>query len=334
MTLALVTGSTGFVGSSVVEALNAHGVEVRALRRATSPDDAIAGLRFTPVVGDILDYDSLRPALEGVDWVFHVAAVSDYWRTPAEVVYRVNVEGTRNMLRAAREASVARFVFTSSTAALGKPRPDKPLMDEADTFNLPPKAFPYGHSKHLAELEVQKAAAQGLNALSVLPTAVTGPRDLHFISGELIVQALKGVPFAPPGGLSYIDARDAAEAHVAAAERGQSGQRYILSGENLAHREALEIAARVVGRPGPRFGIPRWALPGAALVVEGLKRLGADLPLDGAQVRLAGEFMYYDNSKAIRELGLTTRPFEQSLRDTYAWYRSNGYLERLGVLAS
>jgi dihydroflavonol-4-reductase len=334
MTLALVTGSTGFVGSSVVEALNAHGVEVRALRRATSPDDATTGLHFTPVVGDLLDPDSLRPALEGVDWVFHIAGVSDYWRTPPEAIYRVNVEGTRNMLRAAREAGVSRFVFTSSTASLGKPRPGKPLMDETDTFNLPPKAFPYGHSKHLAELEVQKAASEGLHALSVLPTAVIGPRDLHFISGEWIVQILGGMPFSPPGGLSYIDARDAAVAHIAAAERGQPGERYILSGENLTHREALETIARVIGRPGPRFVIPHWILPPAAPVVEGLRRLGANLPIDGARVRISGEFMYYDNSKATRELGLTTRPFEQSARGAYKWYRSNGYLERFGISAS
>jgi len=334
MVTALVTGSTGFVGSNLVLALNRRGIAVRALQRKTSPQDAISGLEYEPVIGDLLDVDSLAAAVEGVDWVFHVAAVSDWRHTPAEVVYRVNVDGARNMMEAAKRAGVQRFVLTSSSAALGKPPPGRELIDERDTFNLKPEEFPYGHSKHLAEVEMGKFARDGLHTISVLPTGVMGPRDLKFISGELIVQALKrGIPGVPPGGLNYIDVRDAAEGHVAAAEKGRPGERYILGGNNMTHREVIDTISRVVGVRPPALDIPGWAIPPMAVVFDLLKAVGVQLPgnVDGDALRLSREFLYYDTGKAERDLGLTGRPFEESARDAYEWYKANGYLEKAGV---
>jgi len=249
---ALVTGSTGFVGSNLVLALNQRGIEVRALQRKTSPQDAIKGLDYEPVVGDLMEADSLATAVDGVDWVFHVAAISDWRNTPAEVVYQVNVDGARNMMEAAQRAGVKRFVLTGSSSALGKPSGDGGLIKEDDAFNLKPEEFPYGHSKYLAQLEAEKFAADGLDTVIVLPSAVMGPRDLKFISGELIVQVLKrGIPGVPPGGLNYIDVRDLAEGHIAAAEKGRSGEKYILAGNNMTHRESVDIIARVVGVRAP-----------------------------------------------------------------------------------
>jgi dihydroflavonol-4-reductase len=336
MTRALVTGSTGCVGANLVAALNARGVEVIGLRRKTSPEDAIHGLQMTPVIGDILDPESLRVAMEGVDWVFHVAAVSDYWHTPSDVIYKVNVEGTRNVLEAARSTGVKRVVFTSSTAALGVPPPGKALMDEHDSFNLKPHDFPYGHSKHVAEQVAAEFAAQGLHVVRVLPSAVLGPRDVKFISGELLVQALKGsIPALPPGGLNYIDARDCAEGHIAAIEKGRPGERYILSGHNMTHRETMEIISQVLGTKVPRFDIPRWLLPLMAEVVDVLHRLGFDLPVDRGRMLVSGTMMYYDNSKAVKELGLRVRPFIESVQDTYQWYLEHDYLlRRRGITKS
>ena len=332
MMRALVTGSTGCVGANLVAALNRRGIEVIGLRRKTSPEDAIHDLVMTPVVGDILDIESLYPAMEGVDWVFHVAAVATYRKTPDDLFYRVNVEGTRNVLLAARQAGVRRFVLTSSAAALGKPRPGKELLDERDQFNMRPRDFPYGHSKHLAEQVLAEFVEQGMHAVSVLPTAVIGPRDVKFISGELIIQALKGGILAlPPGGVNYIDVRDCVEGHIAAAERGKPGERYLLGGHNMTHRETMEIIASVLGTRVPPLTIPRWALPALAEVVGLAQKLGLDVPIDRGRVLLSGEFMYYDNSKAVRELGLTVRPFAESVRDAYNWYAEHGYLERRGI---
>lgn len=332
MTRALVTGSTGGLGANIVAALNARDIDVVGLRRSTSPEDAVEGLELTPVTGDILDPASLRRAMEGIDWVFHAAAIADDWHHDDAAVYRVNVEGTKNVLAAAREAGVARVVYTSSAAALGKPLPGQQLMDEHNHFNLNPGMFAYGHSKELAEAEVVKAAGQGLHAVSVLPSAIMGPRDLKFISGELLVRVLKRelMPF-PRGGLNFIDMRDCAEAHIAAAERGRPGERYILAGDNLTHEQTLAIIGEVVGVTPRRVVVPRGLLPAVAAGVKLLRKLGVTLPIEQGRVLLSGEFLYYDSSKARRELGLETRPFIDSVRDAYDWYRAHGYFERRGV---
>lgn len=331
MTLALVTGSTGCVGANLVEALNQRGVAVRGLQRSTSPAEAIQGLEMEPVVGDVLDRDSLHRAMQGVDWVFHVAAISDYWRTPAETIYRVNVEGTRNVLDAALEAGVGRFVLTGSVAALGFPRPGQALMAEDDRFNLRPEDFPYAHSKQLAEDLLPDYISRGLHAVAVLPAAVLGPRDIKFVGGELIIQALRGFPLAPSGGLNYIDARDLAQGHIAAAEHGQVGRRYILAGHNLTHRQSLEAIHEVLGSRVPRFDIPRWSLPLAVRLVELGARLGIELPIDRARVLASDKGMYYANDRAVAELGLRIRPFAESVRDTYLWYAEQGFLQRRGI---
>jgi dihydroflavonol-4-reductase len=334
MTRALVTGSTGGLGANIVAALNARGVEVVGLRRDTSPSVAVEGLALTPITGDILDPDSLGPAVEGVDWVFHAAAIADDWHYPAETIYRVNVEGTRNVLRAAREAGVARFIYTSSVAALGAPGPDRPTLDETATFNLDPGVWPYGHSKALAEEVIREEAGGRMQTVALLPSAIMGPCDWKFISGELIVRALKRQIFPfPEGGLNFVDMRDCAAAHVAAAECADPAPRYVIGGHNLTHREALTTIGEVLGVPVRILRVPEWALPSIAAGVTLLHRLGVDLPVERARVLLSGHHVYVDSSKASRELGLRARPFAESVRDAYHWYREHGYLERRGVPA-
>nr|MBN1228435.1 NAD-dependent epimerase/dehydratase family protein [Anaerolineae bacterium] len=335
MTRALVTGSTGGLGANLVAALNRRGVEVVGLRRKTSLDDAVKGLDLTFMTGDVLDVDSLRRAAEGVDWVFHLAAIADDWNFPAELVYRVNVDGAKNMMQAALEAGVKRFVLTSSAGALVPPSPGMTLDDETKTFGMNPRQWAYGHSKHLAEQTMQDYVFRGLDAVAVLPSAVMGPGDLKFISGELIVRAVKREVFPlPEGGLNFIDMRDAAEGHIAAVEKGRPGERYILSGHNMTHTEALQIISQVLGIPVRRIKLPRWGLPPAAGLVMGLRRMRVKLPIEHARVLLSGSYLYYDNSKAVRELGLTIRPFEDTVRDTYRWYYEHGYFARRGIPTS
>ncbi len=334
MTRALVTGSTGFVGANLAFALVDRGVEVVGLRRRSSPQDAVRGLDISFATGDVLIPESLLPAMKGIDWLFHVAAIADYWRMPPEMVYRVNVEGTRNILEAARQAGVRRVILTSSSASLGMPRKDKPLLDENDRFNLKPQDFPYGHSKHLANQTMLEFAQQGMDVLSVLPSAVIGPRDLKFNAGELIVQALKPtLPFLPlpKGGLNYIDVRDCVDAHIAAAEKGRLGELYLLAGHNLTHRETISSVNQVLGTSVPMVEVPGWALSPLAILAGFMQQFGVSLPVDRGRVLLSREYIYYDNQKAVRELGLKARSVAESINDTYEWYIHNNYLQKRGI---
>jgi dihydroflavonol-4-reductase len=324
---ALVTGATGCVGANVVAALLARGYDVRAMRRATSSLDALDGLHPELVVGDILDPPSLVAACRGCALLFHVAAVSDYWRTSAQRIYQVNVEGTRNVLAAALEAGVERLVYTSSIGALGTPAPGH-LLDESATFDLPPHRFRYGHSKHLAEQAVRGAVAHGLDAVIVNPTGVIGARDIHFIGGSLLREVRRGLSwFAPPGGLNWVDAEDVGLGHVLAAERGRTGERYILGGENVSHRAAMETVAEAVGGRRPLITLPRPVMTIVAVLTDGFNALWPGTPLfSGEQARLSGAEIYCDCSKAQRELKFPNTSFRVAVARAYAWYRERGTL--------
>ncbi|HUT21483.1 MAG TPA: NAD-dependent epimerase/dehydratase family protein [Anaerolineae bacterium] len=324
---ALVTGATGCVGANTVAVLLSRGYDVRAMRRATSSLEAMDGLDADLVTGDILDPPSLTAAMESCELVFHCAAVSDYWRTPAERIYRVNVEGTRNILAAALRMGIRRLVYTSSIGALGVPRPGQ-LLDESSTFSVPPHRFRYGHSKHLAEQAVRDAVERGLDAVIVNPALVMGIRDLHFVGGSVLRESRRGLLwFAPPGGANWVDAETAGLGHALAAERGRTGERYILGGENLSHWETLSIAAKVVGGPRPRVILPRPLIGVMALVTDGVNSIWPGTPLfSGEQVRLSSAELYCDCRKAHQELGLPRTPFHVAVERAHAWYLAHGYM--------
>jgi dihydroflavonol-4-reductase len=324
---ALVTGGTGFVGANLVKALSEAGHTARILRRETSPLQALEGLTYEEAVGDILDIPTLVPAMEGCEWVFHVAAVSDYWRKGVDWLYKVNVEGTKQVLQAARTAGVRRLVYTSSIAALGV-SPDGKLLDETHMFNLEPKEFWYGHSKHLAEQAVRTAVDAGLDAVIVNPAIVIGPRDVNRISGSIVIEVARGLlRFYPPGGLNYVAVEDVVAGHIAAAEKGHPGERYILGGENLSYREAIDTIVEVTNGPEPLFSLPRWAIEPTAIAV-GLARqvFGERVPVNENQVRMAGRQLYLDTEKAVRELGLPQTPFRTAVQRAYRWYKEHNYL--------
>ena len=328
MTRALVTGATGCVGANIVEALLVRGYQVRALRRETSSLAALAGLDPELATGDVMDRPSLLAAMAGCEAVFHAAAISQYWRNEQETIYRINVEGTRNVLEAAQAAGVRRVVFTSSVGALGVPAPDAGLLDETASFNLPPARFPYGHSKVLAEAEVQKAVAAGLDAVIVNPATVIGKRDVGFVGGEFLRTARQGKAVAaPPGGVGVIAASDAGMGHVLAFERGRCGERYILNGENILYRHLMRLVAEVVGVRPPLFVIPAPALQLAAGGVDLLRRMRRrPLLVDGNQMRLSVRRLYFDGSRAERELGLTPISVRQAVEEAWTWYRAQGLL--------
>ncbi len=325
--IVLVTGANGFLGSNLVAALANRGAAVRALHRSTSDLRALAGLRYEDAVGDVLDETSLRAAMAGCDLVFHVAAVADYWRTPVERLYRVNVEGTRNVVRAAVAAGVRRVVLTSSVASLGVP-PRGELLNERSQFNLPPEHFPYGHSKAEAEQVARTEAGDALELIIVNPAVILGPRDLHFISGSIIKEVYQHrVPICPPGGTNYISVNSVVAGELAAAEKGRPGQRYILGGVNLSHVKAFLTVARLLHVPFTCRHVPGWTLPLLARLVDLYNWLGLGPRLvDGNQVRLSGQEIYVDTSLARHELGLPPTDFEATIIATFRWYRQEGLL--------
>ncbi len=321
---ALVTGSTGFIGSHLCRALLAAGYRVRAFHRPQSSLALIADLPLEHALGDLTDPLSLQAALQNVDVVFHTASKVDYWRGN-NVMYPVTVGGTRHILNAAAQAGVQRLIYTSSVAALGLPQ-QPGLMDETHFWDGRAPWWRYGHAKHLAEEEVRQAAARGLGAVIVNPAMVLGPGDINRISGELIVQAARRwLPVSLPGSMNVIHIDDAVRGHLLALEGGLSGQRYILGGQNIAYFEMMAQTAAIVGRRPPRWTLPAGLLPHLAAPLDWLSRR-VRLPINGDLLRLAGLPMTYSTQKAQRELGFRAEKSVAAIRETYDWYRANGVI--------
>ena len=326
---AFVTGGTGFVGSNLVAGLNNIGIKPRLLHRQASSLQALKGLEYDAVIGDILDEPSTLSAnMEGVDWLFHTAGISDYWRNGRETLFRINVDGTRNMLEASRLAGIGRFIFTSSLGSFGIPEDGQPI-NESCIFNLRPEQLPYGYSKHLAELAVLEAFAGGLDVAILNPGIILGPRDFKQVSGSIVTEAARGLlRFNLPGALSFVSVEDVVAGHISAAQRGESGQKYILSGPNLTIKEAGAIVCQVVGRPRPKIDIPSWVLPPAAIAIQVARAiLGNRIPMDPNQVRLAGKTVFADSRKAEKTFDLSWTPFREMIERTYDWYVANGIIK-------
>jgi dihydroflavonol-4-reductase len=324
--IVLVTGATGFIGSALCRALVQEGRQVRALHRESSDLSAIQDLPLERFVGDILDPESLTTCMAGVNLLFHAAAQAAYWREP-QAVLRTAVDGTVNVMQAAAAGGVRRAVLTSSIAAMGVPEGDE-LLTEQHSFNLPAHRFPYGHAKRRAEIEAFKLAEGGLEVMAVNPTIVLGPGDLNQISGSMVIEAARGWGFfCIDGGANYVHIQDVVMGHLAAAEVGQPGERYILGGENLTHREAFAILADIVGRRPPWLKIPSWSIEPAARMIEALQPL-MQLPFDAGQLRMSRLRLFCDLSKSQQELKLPeARPFRQAAQEAYAWYRKQGILK-------
>lgn len=330
MAYALVTGGTGFVGSWIAHALVEAGHHVRIMHRASSRLTLVEDLPVEYHMANLDDINALTEACEGMDWVFHVAAISAYWRNDRDAIYRANVDGTCNLLKAAQRAGVKRFIFTSSAAAIGF-REDGYPADEQNHYNIDPNLSPYAHSKFLAEAEVYRAIERGLDAVILNPNVVIGPGDLNQISGSLVIQmAEEQVPVMPmQGGITVIDVRDVAQAHVKAAEIGETGQRYILGTVNMTHRALFHTIAAVVDKPAPTFPAPGFLIDLVAQAVDIGKALRIPIPADaeGNQLRMSKREMFFDCNKMWRELHEPEIDIYQSLQDTYDWYLEQGIVK-------
>jgi dihydroflavonol-4-reductase len=324
----LVTGGTGFVGTHVVRALLARGRPVRCLVRAGSRRTSLEDLDVELATGDLRDAASLGRAMAGVDVLYHCAA--DYRLSPrdADEIFASNVGGTSNVLLAAAEAGVRRVVHTSSVGALGLTEDGSPANEETP---VAPETLvgAYKKSKHAGEKIARQWAEHGLAVVIVNPSTPVGERDVKPTpTGKMIVDFLnRRMPAYVDTGLNLVDVRDVAEGHLLAAEKGRPGERYILGNRDMTLKEILDALASITGLPSPRVRLPHWVPLAAAGVELAWSRVSGrepSIPLEG--VRLARHRMFFDSSKAIRELGFPQSDVVHALARAVAWYRANGYV--------
>ena len=324
----LVTGATGFVGSAVARALVHSGTQVRVLVRAGSERGNLRDLPVEIAVGDLTDRASLDRATAGCAALYHVAA--DYRlgaREPAQL-YRNNVDGTRNILDAARHAGVERVVYTSSVATIGLPANGSP-GDEETPVALTDMIGHYKRSKYLAEELVRDAARLGMSVVIVNPSTPIGPGDVKPTpTGQIVLDAARGhTPAYVDTGLNIVHVDDVAAGHLLAFKHGRAGERYILGGEDMTLREILVQIAQLVGRKPPRIRLPHGALLPIALVAEAFaKATGRSTRITVESVRMSRKRMFFSSAKAIRELGYSFRPQRAAFEDALASFRERGLL--------
>jgi len=322
---ALVIGGTGFIGGHIARAASERGWRVSALRRRPGAVGALQGVAVGWLEGDLNDRPSLENAMAGQDVVFHAAGYYPRRGGPVAGHVRRAVLETRNVLAASARVGVPRLVFTSTLTTIGRPpEGEGRLADERDAY-LPASLYwlAYYECKYAMESEVLRAAAGGLPAVVVNPTAVLGPGDVHLTVAAALLAAARGrMPFWIEAPINVVDVRDVAQAQLAAAARGEVGERYILGGHNVTVRLLLEVLAELVGRRAPRWRLPLELIDALSL----LQRFFPALNLLGNHLAAVRHWQGYDCRKAEEVLGLQPRPLEETLRDALAWLRDEGYL--------
>lgn len=319
----LVTGGTGVVGRPLIERLVADGRDVRALARTQAASEALEALGAKPVRGDVLDWASLQQAVRGCGTVFHVAGMNAMCLRDPGPMYRTNVEGSENVVRAATAEGVARVVYTSSASTIGEERGS---IGNEDSSHRGRYLSDYERSKHLAERRVLALAGElDLDLVCVNPSSVQGP-GRSTGSARLLVDVVKGkLPFLVETTISLVDIRDCTEGHMLAESRGIRLERYVLSGATVTTREAAELLRRIWGRPERvRWVPPSVAVTGATAVELAGTILRRDVPVCREAVRTLLHGHRYDGSKAARELGLHYTPLEETLERTLTWLAERG----------
>ncbi|HZI56782.1 MAG TPA: hopanoid-associated sugar epimerase [Verrucomicrobiae bacterium] len=333
---AFITGATGFVGSHVARALAARGADLRLLVRSTSRTDNIADLQAEVATGDLRDPESLKKAMTGCDFVFHVAADYRLWVRDPEQMYRSNVEGTRAIIRAAQESGVQRVIYTSSVATMGFTR-EGHIAREDSPVSLREMVGHYKRSKFMAEQIALEAGRNGANVVVVNPTTPIGEYDIKPTpTGRIVVDFLKRkFPAYVDTGLNLADVKEVARGHLLAMEKARPGERYILGGQNLTLKQILDKLAELTGLPSPTMKVPHGVAMGFAVFDQFFTGMimGKEPRATIDAVKMGRKKMFASSSKAEHELGYKVLPVEDALRRAIDWFQTHGYIETEGQVA-
>jgi dihydroflavonol-4-reductase len=323
-----LTGSTGFVGSHVARAYAAEGAELRLLTRSTSKLAAIEGMASEIVVGDLRQPEALRTALRGCEVLVHVAADYRLWVRDPKEMYAANVDGTRELLRMAREEGIAKVVYTSSVATMGF-KAGGAIVDEGMPVELSDMIGAYKRSKFMAEQEAIAAAKAGQHVMLLNPTTPIGAGDAKPTpTGRIVVDFLnRKFPAYVDTGLNLVDVSEVARMHVVALERGTPGERYILGGENLTLKQILDRMSAIAGLPSPTIKVPHAVALAFAFFDEMIagRMLGKEPRATVEEVLMAKKFMFASSAKAEHELGFRVLPIYNAMRAAIEWFVAHGY---------
>ena len=323
-----VTGATGFLGSHVAHQLHSRGAELRLLIRPSSRTENIADLTAERVIGDLRDAESLKRGMADCEFVFHVAADYRLWAVNGQELYQSNVEGTRNILQAARDSGVRRVVYTSSVATMGFGNNGR-VTDESTPVALGNMIGDYKRSKFMAERLVVEAGLAGQNVVMVNPTTPIGERDIKPTpTGQIVVDFLKKkFPAYVDTGLNLVDVVDCADGHLLAMEKARPGERYILGSENLTLKQILDKLGDITGLPSPNIKVPYGVALAAgawgSVVVGGMMKREPRATIEAVQ--MSRKKMFVSSSKAERELGWKPRGVDDALRRAAEWFQAHGY---------
>lgn len=323
-----LTGATGFVGAHVAKHLAAQGAQLRLLTRSTSNTANLEGIEAEIVVGDLLQPEALRSSIRGCDALMHVAADYRLWVPDPKTMYAANVDGTRALLRIAQEEGVKRTVYTSSVATMGF-REDGTIVDETTPVSIAGMVGHYKRSKFLAEQVAIEAARAGHQVIILNPTTPIGPQDIKPTpTGRIVVDFLnRKFPAYVDTGLNLVDVTEVARTHAAALEKGRSGERYILGGENLTLKQILDKMSAITGLPSPTMKVPHSVAMIFAFFDETItgRILGREPRATVEAVRMGKKKMFASSAKAKRELDFRVVPVYEALRSAIGWFRAHGY---------
>ncbi len=324
----LVTGATGFVGTWLVRELVKQGEEVRILHRPSSNLQDLSGLKYSSRPGDVTDAASLRDACVGVDTVFHLAGVVGYSKAMRAQMEDVNVRGTKNVVDAVQQLNKARLVYMSSVVAVGASADGK-VLNESSSYDLKKLDLGYFETKRAAEVLVIDACRKGkLDAVILNPSTIYGAADAKKGSRKTQLKVAQGhFPFYTSGGVSVVSVHDVVAATLRARKVGRSGERYILSGENLTIHEVFNRIAALAGAPPPKIHLPNLVVRAMGKVGDALEKMGKTGALNSENAWTAILFHWFDHSKAKAELGFEPRPAQDALRESVEWSRKNGLIQ-------
>lgn len=322
----LVTGAAGHIGNVLVRKLFEQGEKVKALILPNEPIDSLKGLKIEKVYGNILNYNDLVKAFQDVDVVYHLAAIISITKKGRKLMDRVNIEGTKNVIRACKKCGVKKLIYTSSIHAFEEPESENDIINEKSSIDPERVIGDYARSKAQATLEVLKANSNELSTLVICPTGVLGPYDFRISEmGQVIIHYIQGKLKAyVNGAYDFVDVRDVAQGLILAAEKGRAGEIYILSGEYISIYKMFKILEELTGIQVPKFKMPMWLVKLTAPLSNlyyGIKK----------QKPLFTKYTAYTltsncntaSKKAQEELGFRARPLKKSIKDSIKWFQEN-----------